>query len=84
MYVTLKDVNLVYRDSTLNESLNLIIKWIQVDNQLYGGLEPIVLYPSVLSKEGQDIELHPVISSALMRSKDTCKLARISHGWFVN
>jgi vacuolar protein sorting-associated protein 13A/C len=44
----------------------------QVDNQLYGSLEPIFIYPSVLPKEGEE-DSHPVLLATLSKSKDSCK-----------
>jgi vacuolar protein sorting-associated protein 13A/C len=38
----------------------LRIKWIQIDNQLFGGLYPILLYPSVIPKDSKELEIRPV------------------------
>ncbi|KAJ2642100.1 Vacuolar protein sorting-associated protein 13, partial [Coemansia sp. RSA 1285] len=48
MFATLTDVELKYTDSTSNQTYKLTAKWIQVDNQIYGALYPIVVYPTTL------------------------------------
>jgi hypothetical protein len=44
----------------------------QIDNQLYGCLDPIILYPTVIPKAEKDE--HPVLQAAAVRSQDFCKL----------
>ncbi|KAI9141282.1 hypothetical protein BKA69DRAFT_1124929 [Paraphysoderma sedebokerense] len=74
MYITLRNLEFTYRDTSLYQTFGFLVKWIQIDNQLYGGIEPIVLYPTVIPKEGQDADAHPTFHAALVKSKDT------SHG----
>lgn len=69
-YVTFRDVQLRYTESALYQSISTSIKWIQVDNQLYGGLFPMVLYPSVVPKKAEEIETHPSLHAMVTRVKD--------------
>ncbi|OMJ29920.1 Vacuolar protein sorting-associated protein 13 [Smittium culicis] len=49
MYASFSGVELKVQISQKSQAVSLDIKWIQIDNQLYGALYPIVLYPTVLS-----------------------------------
>lgn len=70
VYVTLRDMELKYSESALYQTLKSTIKWIQIDNQLYGGIFPIIFYPSVVPKTGKEMEAHPILHSAITRVKD--------------
>jgi vacuolar protein sorting-associated protein 13A/C len=70
VYVTLRDIDLKYSDSPLYQTVAATVKWIQIDNQLYGGIFPIVLYPSVVPKTGKELEAHPILHTAITRVKD--------------
>ncbi|KAF2400738.1 vacuolar protein sorting-associated protein 13 [Trichodelitschia bisporula] len=70
IYVTLRDIELKYSDSPLYQTLKSTIKWIQIDNQLYGGIFPIIFYPSVVPKTGKEMEAHPILHAAVTRVKD--------------
>lgn len=70
LYLTLRDIELKYQDSDLYQTVNTTIKWIQVDNQLYGGIFPILMYPSVVPKTGREMETHPIFHAAVTRVKD--------------
>lgn len=70
LYLTLRDIDFKYGDSKLYQTLNMTVKWIQIDNQLYGGIFPILLYPSVVPKTGKEMEAHPIFHAAVTRVKD--------------
>lgn len=70
IYLTLRDIELKYSDSSLYQTIKATIKWIQIDNQLYGGIFPIIFYPSVVPKTGKELEAHPILHSAITRVKD--------------
>lgn len=70
LYVTWRDIELKYTDSPLYQSVALTVKWIQIDNQLYGGIFPLLFYPSVVPKTGKEMEAHPIFRSAITRVKD--------------
>ncbi|KAL2752446.1 hypothetical protein ACRALDRAFT_2112495 [Sodiomyces alcalophilus JCM 7366] len=69
-YITFRDVQLRYQESALHQTLSLAVKWIQVDNQLYGGLFPMILYPSVVPTKAQEADAHPSLHAMVTRVKD--------------
>ncbi|KAI2611442.1 vacuolar protein sorting-associated protein 13 [Hypoxylon fragiforme] len=69
-YITFRDVNLRYNESALYQTISTSVKWIQIDNQLYGGLFPMILYPSVVPKQAKETELHPSLHAMVTRVKD--------------
>ncbi|KAK3724815.1 Vacuolar protein sorting-associated protein 13 [Vermiconidia calcicola] len=70
VYVTWRDIELKYTDSQLYQSVALMVKWIQIDNQLYGGIFPLIAYPSVVPKTGKEMEAHPIFRTVVTRVKD--------------
>ncbi|KIX05154.1 uncharacterized protein Z518_06026 [Rhinocladiella mackenziei CBS 650.93] len=70
MYLTFREIEFKYGDSKLYQTLNATVKWIQFDNQLYGGIFPILLYPSVVPKTGKEMEAHPIFHTMVTRVKD--------------
>ncbi|KAL8833621.1 MAG: hypothetical protein Q9170_004169 [Blastenia crenularia] len=70
LYFTLREIEFKYSDSRLYQTLNATIKWVQIDNQLYGGIFPILLYPSVVPKTGKEMEAHPIFHTMITRVKD--------------
>ena len=70
LYMTFREIELKYSDSKLYQTLNTTIKWVQIDNQLYGGIFPIILYPSVVPKTGKEMEAHPIFHTMVTRVKD--------------
>lgn len=69
-YLTFRDVQLRFSDSPLIQTVSLSVKWIQIDNQLYGGIFPMILYPSVVPKKAQEVEAHPSLHTMISRVKD--------------
>ncbi|KAJ4155145.1 hypothetical protein LMH87_000404 [Akanthomyces muscarius] len=69
-YVSLKDVQLRYSDSPVIQTVALEVKWMQIDNQLYGGIFPMVLYPSVVQKKANEVDAHPSLHAMVSRVKD--------------
>lgn len=70
LYLTFREIEIKFRESILYQTLNTTIKWIQIDNQLYGGIFPILLYPSVVPKTGKEMEAHPIFHAMVTRVKD--------------
>ncbi|KAI1625793.1 hypothetical protein EDD37DRAFT_625576 [Exophiala viscosa] len=70
VYLTFREIEFKYGDSKLYQTLNATVKWIQIDNQLYGGIFPILLYPSVVPKTGKEMETHPIFHTMVTRVKD--------------
>ncbi|KAL5628611.1 hypothetical protein BROUX41_003359 [Berkeleyomyces rouxiae] len=69
-YVTFRGVQLRYHESLMYQTASLGIKWIQIDNQLYGGVFPMLLFPSVVPKKTKEIEAHPSLHMMITRLKD--------------
>ncbi len=70
LYTSFRGLTAKYSDSTTSVSYDLSIKWIQIDNQLFGGLFPILLYPSVIPKDGKELEAHPSLQASVIVLKD--------------
>ncbi|GAA5969299.1 hypothetical protein JCM11641_007543 [Rhodosporidiobolus odoratus] len=70
VYASFRGVTAKYSDSTTNVAYDLGIKWIQIDNQLFGGLYPILLYPSVIPKDSKELEVHPSLQASAIILKD--------------
>ena len=69
-YITFRDVQLRFSDSPLIQTVSLAVKWMQIDNQLYGGIFPMVLYPSVVPKKANEVDAHPSLHAMVSRVKD--------------
>lgn len=69
-YITLKGIEFRYNESDLYQNLSAKVKWIQIDNQLYGGIFPIILYPTIVPKSGKEMNNHPSFSAAVCKVKD--------------
>ena len=75
-YLSVRNIEASYADSPAEIHYDLLCKWIQIDNQLYGGFYPILLYPTVVPKTGREMDLRPAFRTALTQAKDN------SHGVF--
>lgn len=69
-YITLRDLSLSYSESPLYQTISTSINWVQIDNQLYGGIFPMILYPSVVPKNTKETESHPSVHAMITRVKD--------------
>ncbi|PWN25799.1 DUF1162-domain-containing protein [Jaminaea rosea] len=69
-YVSFSDVDVRYNESQATRSYGLTIKWMQIDNQLWGALFPISLYPANLPKDRTALETLPTLQVAVVESKD--------------
>ena len=69
-YITFRDILLRYSESPLFQTVMASIKWVQIDNQLYGGIFPMILYPSVVPKNTKETESHPSVHAMVTRVKD--------------
>ncbi|GMK58122.1 hypothetical protein CspeluHIS016_0501540 [Cutaneotrichosporon spelunceum] len=70
LYLTVRGIRLDYKDFPAWYEASIICKWIQIDNQLFGGIFPIILYPTVVSKDGKDLDAHPTLNASLAILKD--------------
>ncbi|WFD42049.1 Vacuolar protein sorting-associated protein 13 [Malassezia psittaci] len=69
-YCTFRGLELSYTESQVTTAINVIFKWIQIDNQMYGSIFPIVLYPTVVPKDGKELDIHPTLQASIIRLKD--------------
>lgn len=69
-YITFRDISLKYSESPLYQTIIASVKWVQIDNQLYGGIFPMILYPSVVPKNTKETESHPCVHAMITRVKD--------------
>ncbi|KAK2629859.1 hypothetical protein QTJ16_000679 [Diplocarpon rosae] len=69
-YITFRDIHLKFAESPLFQTITAGINWIQIDNQLYGGIFPMILYPSVVTKNTKETESHPSVHVMISRVKD--------------
>ncbi|KAI3405553.2 VPS13 [Candida oxycetoniae] len=69
-YITIKGLEFRYNESNIYQTYSMKLKWIQIDNQLHGAMFPIVLYPSVVPKTGEELNEHPALSASVCRVKD--------------
>jgi vacuolar protein sorting-associated protein 13A/C len=79
VYVSFRGLELRYTDSTTNYKYSLICQWIQIDNQLFGGVFPIILYPTKTLKSEKDLEATPNLQLEAVVLKEQGMLIRISH-----
>lgn len=72
-YLSLRGLKVGYLDYPQYYRASVDCKWIQIDNQLFGGLFPIILYPTNVPKDGKELESRPTLQSAVSILKDQCK-----------
>ncbi|KAI1310241.1 hypothetical protein EDD11_003857 [Mortierella claussenii] len=70
IYLSMTDLEIGYTDSNMYQTVKVLVKWLQIDNQLYGGSSPIILCPTQTPKDSKDAAVHPTLHSTLMRVKD--------------
>lgn len=69
-YITLRGLEIRYNELDVYQNLSMKVKWIQIDNQLNGGVFPIILYPTVVPKLGKEMSSHPSLSGLICKVKD--------------
>lgn len=74
VYISLKDLDVEFKDTAFHQSVKLQLRWIELDNQLFGAIYPIVLYPTIIPRKKSPDTTHPAVHLAVVKVKDT------SHG----
>lgn len=69
-YMTFRGIEFQYKCSEIYETISMKMKWMQIDNQLYGGVYPILLFPSVLPQSGKEMDTHPTFSGSVTKVRD--------------
>ena len=70
-YLTLQDIRINIRETETEYTSSLEVRWIQIDNQLFGGFYPIVLYPTIVPKTEKELADHPIFNLSGVLLKDT-------------
>lgn len=70
LYLSLRGLKLGYSDYPTYHDAFIDCKWIQIDNQLFGGLYPIILYPTQVPTSGKELESHPTLQASVALLKD--------------
>jgi vacuolar protein sorting-associated protein 13A/C len=70
-YITLQDIRINVRETDTEYTSSLEVRWIQIDNQLFGGIYPIILYPTIVPKTEKELADHPIFSVSGVLLKDT-------------
>ncbi|KAJ1733254.1 Vacuolar protein sorting-associated protein 13 [Coemansia biformis] len=73
LFATLSDVEVRWTDAATSQTLRIAARWLQVDNQLYGALFPIVLYPTLLgagAAAATGAQSPPALQAVVVRAKD--------------
>lgn len=69
-YFTLQDIRIKVRETETEYTSSLEVRWIQIDNQLFGGFYPIILYPTIVPKSEKELADHPIFSISGSLLKD--------------
>ena len=70
-YLTFQDIRLKIRETETEYSSSLEVRWIQIDNQLFGGFYPIILYPTIVPKTEKELADHPIFNVTGVLLKDS-------------
>lgn len=69
-YITIRGIEISYNESDIYQNISVKLKWLQIDNQLFGGIFPLILYPTVIPKSAKEMTNHPSFSGAICKVKD--------------
>lgn len=69
-YLNVLGLEFRFNDSEMYQNCSFKMKWIQLDNQLFGGVYDTILYPTKIPKDLKEIEVHPALSGAFSKVKD--------------
>lgn len=69
IYASWQMAKLTYVDRALDTSYEARLGWVQIDNQLPDSVEPIILYPTQISKEFDENQ-PPLLTALLVHLKD--------------
>jgi vacuolar protein sorting-associated protein 13A/C len=73
VYITLRGLKVGYADYPHYYDAYVDLKWIQIDNQLFGAEFPIILYPTSVPVDGKELEGHPTVQASVAVLKDQCE-----------
>ncbi|SJM88351.1 probable Vacuolar protein sorting-associated protein 13 [Zygosaccharomyces bailii] len=70
LYLHANGLEMRYNESDLYQTFSWKLKWLQIDNQLFGSPFQNILYPFAVPHTSHEIENHPVISGSISKVKD--------------
>ena len=70
VYITFQDIRIKLRETETEYTSNMEVRWVQIDNQLFGCVYPIILYPTIVPKTEKELADHPIFSVAASLLKD--------------
>jgi vacuolar protein sorting-associated protein 13A/C len=70
-YITLQDIRIKLKETETEYNSSLEVRWIQIDNQLFGGFYPIILYPTVVPKTEKELADRPILNLSGTLLKDS-------------
>lgn len=73
MYLSFRGLKMVYNNYETSYDASVDCGWIQIDNQLFGGLYPIILYPTIQPKDSKELEARPTLQAAITVLRDDRK-----------
>lgn len=73
MYISFRGLKLAYNNYATSYDTSLDCGWVQIDNQLFGGLYPIILYPTIQPKDSKELEARPTLQASMTILKDDRK-----------
>jgi vacuolar protein sorting-associated protein 13A/C len=82
IYLSVDSLKFEYADSTVAQSVNLICGTLQIDNQLYEALYPVILQPTPITKDSDSVAASPTVQGSVIWLKDqgmvTCHVSLLS------
>lgn len=74
VYASFRGIDLTFEETQLQREYGLIVRWIQLDNQLDGALFPVLFGPTDLPADPKEIEIRPNLQIQANIVKDDRKL----------
>jgi vacuolar protein sorting-associated protein 13A/C len=69
-YLTLQDIRIKFRETETDYTSSFEVRWIQLDNQLFGCFYPIILYPTIVPKTEKELADRPILNLSGILLKD--------------
>lgn len=74
VYLSLRDLNIEYTNSSLLQSVTVSCGMLQVDNQLHDAQFPVVLQPTPMPKDLQKVAALPAVQASVVLMNDNSEL----------
>lgn len=83
VYSSFRGITISFTDHPTYREVSFDCKWIQIDNQLFGGLFPIILYPTATPNSGKELEAHPTLQLSAAVLKDDGGSTLVANGFMT-